>query len=110
MGKRLDRLWAWLRHRERNTRFIDPWTAVHLVAGMFLGWVMDPFIALLILTLYEPLELLVLCPLFDRLFGIEFGFESLRNSLSDILFNSVGVALGFWLLRPVREPPFCLWC
>jgi len=80
---------------------------VHLVTGMIMGWVMRPFIALSIMVLWEPLELLVLSPLLARA-DIVFGDESLQNSLSDIVFDVVGVALGIWLLANLASPPFHL--
>ena len=97
---------AWMNHSHRNNTLLDGWSFVHLVTGIAAGWVMDPFIALLILVLWEPLEILVLSPMADRLLGIEFGFESLRNSMSDIVFDAAGVALGYWALRALVEPPF----
>lgn len=94
------------KHR-RNVALFDAWSLVHLVTGAVAGWVMDPFIGLLILVLWEPLEILVLSPFLAR-FGILFGHESLRNSLSDIFFDGAGVALGFWGLRALWDPPFTL--
>lgn len=70
-----------------------------------MGWVMQPFVALSIMVLWEPLEILVLSPVLDR-FGIVFGYESIRNSLSDIFFDVIGVALGAWLLSAIATPPF----
>lgn len=78
---------------------------MHLVTGVVLGWLMDPFIALAIMVLWEPLEILILSPLLKRI-GITFGYESLRNSLSDIFFNVVGVTLGAWALTAAADPPF----
>lgn len=107
-----DGLWprfvAWMNHSGRNDTVVDEWSGVHLVTGVWAGWLMDPFIALLIMVLWEPLEMLVLNPLFERWWGIEFGFESLRNAMSDIVFNAAGVALGYWGLRAFVEPPFVL--
>ena len=68
---------------------------------------MAPFVALLIMTIWEPVEILVLSPFLAR-FGILFGHESLRNSLSDIAFNCAGVALGYWGLTALWDPPFHL--
>lgn len=95
-------------HGARNDALVDPWSWVHLASGIGLGWCMDPFWALLILVLWEPLELWVLSPLSWRLFGREFGHETLRNSLSDIVFDALGVLLGVWALRPLLDPPFVL--
>ncbi len=102
------RLAAWLADKGRNDAMIDVWSGVHLLTGLAMGWVMEPFIALLILVLWEPLEIFVLNPIAARLLKAEFGFETLRNSLSDIIFDAIGVALGFWLLRWLVDPPFIL--
>jgi len=91
----------------RNGALYDKWSLVHLVAGVGLGWVMVPFVALLIMVLWEPLEIFVLSPLLAR-FDIVFGYESLNNSLSDIVFNCLGVALGVWALTAIAVPPFHL--
>lgn len=91
--------------RPRNDLFFDVWSLVHLATGAAMGWLVDPFVALLALVLWEPLEVLVLSPLLARR-GILFGHESLKNSLSDILFDGVGVAAGYWGLRALWPPPF----
>ena len=85
----------------------DPWSIVHLGSGVIAGWIMPPFIALSVLVLWEPLEVLVLSPLLSR-FGIVFGHESLRNVLSDIIFDFAGVLIGLLLLTPLINPPFSL--
>jgi hypothetical protein len=92
----------------RNTRVVDPWSWTHLAWGVALGWLLAPFWALLILVLWEPLEVFILSPLSWRLFQREFGHESMRNSVSDIVFDAAGVALGAWGLRAVLDPPFVL--
>jgi hypothetical protein len=91
----------------RNDSLYDRWSLVHLVTGILLGWIMAPFVALSVMVLWEPLEIFVLSPLLSR-FGIVFGYESLRNSLSDIVFNFLGVALGAWVLTAIAIPPFHL--
>jgi hypothetical protein len=91
----------------RNNKLYDKWSLVHLLTGIILGWVMDPFVALSIMVLWEPLEILVLSPLLARR-GTIFGYETLRNSLSDIVFNIIGVALGTWALTTLSVPPFHL--
>jgi hypothetical protein len=93
-------------HR-RNGNLFDRWSIVHLLTGVVMGWVMAPFVAVSLMVLWEPLEILVLSPLLARR-GIAFGYESLRNSLSDIFFDVVGVALGTWLLSSLAVPPFHL--
>lgn len=92
----------------RNDRLIDVWSGVHVVTAMAMGWVMDPFVALVILILYEPLEIFILCPISMRLFDYPFGYESWRNSFSDIVFDAVGVAIGYLGLTAVHAPPFHL--
>lgn len=91
----------------RNSALFDRWSVVHVVTGVAMGWTMRPFIALSLMVLWEPLEILVLSPLLARR-GIRFGYESLRNSLSDIFFDVVGVALGTWVLANLATAPFHL--
>ncbi|MBW3568953.1 hypothetical protein KY385_02370 [Candidatus Parcubacteria bacterium] len=93
-------------HR-RNDALVDIWSLSHIVWAMLLAWVMSPLIALTIMVLWEPLEVLVLSPLLAR-YGFVFGFESVRNSLSDILFDVIGVFLGAFVLAKYVEPPFFL--
>lgn len=78
-----------------------------MVTGIAFGWLADPFVALLVMVLWEPLEIFILSPLLWRK-GILFGHESLNNSLSDIFFDALGVALGYWLLSALISPPFRL--
>ena len=98
-----------LLHGARNDALLDAWTGAHVLTGAGLGWLMDPFWALVILILWEPLEVFLLHPLVLRLTGKLFGYESWRNSISDIVFDAVGVAVGYYVLRAVVEPPFSLW-
>ncbi|MDQ3123234.1 MAG: hypothetical protein M3Q14_00920 [bacterium] len=83
----------------RNDSLFDFWSLTHFGWGILFGWLLDPFWALVILVLWEPLEILILSPLLKRYFNITFGFESLRNSLSDIFFDTMGVAIALWLLK-----------
>ncbi|MDB5170868.1 MAG: hypothetical protein JWO35_562 [Candidatus Saccharibacteria bacterium] len=92
---------------KRNDALFDPWSIVHLCTGVALGWVMDPFFALSLMILWEPLEIFVLSPFLAR-FDIVFGHETLRNSLSDIVFDAMGVGLGAWALTALATPPFNL--
>lgn len=94
-------------HHRRNDTLFDGWSLTHLLWGLVLGWVMNPVIALAIMVLWEPLEIFVLSPILAR-FGIVFGFESLRNSLSDIVFDTLGVLLGAFVLTALFAPPFHL--
>lgn len=91
--------------RHRNKNLFDGWSIVHLSIGIILGWTMSPFVALVIMTLWEPLEIFVLSPLLAR-FDIVFGHESLQNSLSDILFNTLGVTFGAYVLAEIVTIPF----
>lgn len=104
--KRLKKL-SGIEHR-RNDALFDFWSLTHIFWGISLGWLMDPFIALAILVLWEPLEILILSPLLKRYFNVEFGFETLRNSLSDIVFDVIGIVIGYYLIGVVIEPPFLL--
>lgn len=81
----------------RNESLFDSWSIVHVVFGIAFGWLFTPVVALAILVIWEPLEIFIFSPLLAR-FGIAFGREALRNSLSDIFFDIVGVAIGIWLL------------
>ncbi len=92
----------------RNDRMVDHWSFIHLATGIAMGWLMDPFWALLLMILWEPFELYVLSPITWRLFRREFGHESMANSWSDILFDAAGVTFGAFLLREWLEPPFVL--
>lgn len=94
-------------HHRRNDSLFDGWSVVHLLTGVAMGWVMPPFIALALMILWEPLEILVLSPLLAR-YGITFGYESLRNSLSDIVFDTAGVYIGAYVLAERFLPPFTL--
>lgn len=98
---------ARLKVKQRTDVLFDGWSIVHLVTGILLGWIMAPFVALLLMVLWEPLEILILSPLLAK-FGITFGYETLRNSLSDIFFDAAGVVLGSWALTALVAPPFHL--
>jgi hypothetical protein len=96
---------SFLSRHPRNDKLFDLWSIVHLATGILAGWVMAPFVALLIMVLWEPLEILVLSKFLAR-FHILFGHETLRNSLSDIAFDGLGVSLGYWGLTALAKPPF----
>jgi hypothetical protein len=91
---------------KRNAKLFDMWSITHLAWGIAGGWVMPPFIALSLLVLWEPFEVLLLSPFLWRRYKIVFGHEALQNSLSDIIFDTIGVALGVWSLTAVVVPPF----
>jgi len=95
-------------HGARNDALFDLWSLVHLATGIVFGWVMDPFVALVFMILWEPLEIFVLNPLAMTLFGTEFGYESWRNAVSDIVFDAAGVGIGYYALRALVDAPFTL--
>lgn len=80
---------------------------MHLASGIVFGWILVPVVAIAALVLYEPFENFVLSPLFARI-NIDFGFESLRNALSDIFFDMVGWVIGYFVLSNFVELPFRL--
>jgi hypothetical protein len=94
-------------HLQRNDALFDSWSIIHMMTGVLLGWIMTPYVALVLMVLWEPLEILVLSPILGR-HGIVFGYETLRNSLSDIFFDILGITLGVWALGGIIEPPFHL--
>lgn len=91
----------------RNNRLFDTWSLVHVASGILAGWVMPPFAALTLLVLWEPFEVLLLSPFLAR-FGIVFGHETLRNSLTDIVYDFIGVVIGMTILTSMFAPPFYL--
>lgn len=92
-------------YRPRNARLVDAWSFVHLATCAAMTLVAGPLVALFVATLWEPLEILVLSPLLARR-GIDFGHESLQNSLSDVAFNAAGVALGWlFIVQTGWSPP-----
>ncbi len=91
--------------RGRNKALIDSWSLVHVMTGIGLGWIMNPLYALIIMTVWEPIEIFVLSPILAR-FGIDFGYESFKNSMSDIVVNAIGISMGAFLLANLVNPPF----
>ena len=73
--------------------------------GILFGWVMNPLVAILIMAIWEPVEIFIISPLVARV-GIVFGYETFRNSLSDILFNTLGILFGAFILRLLVSSPF----
>jgi hypothetical protein len=92
---------------KRNDSIFDIWSITHFTVGVTFGWLMSPFVALVIMVLWEPLEILVLSPFLAK-FGIVFGYETLRNSLSDIFFDTAGIIVGAYVLGRWLEAPFHL--
>jgi hypothetical protein len=91
----------------RNNALFDTWSIVHCSTGVLMGWIIDPFVAVSLMVLWEPFEILILSPFLAR-YNIVFGYETLRNSLSDIFFDVVGVAMGTWVVARFITAPFHL--
>ncbi|QQS19397.1 hypothetical protein IPL85_03870 [Candidatus Saccharibacteria bacterium] len=81
-----------MKKHKRNDKLVDVWSFVHVVSSGALAWLIGPLPALVIVTLWEPLEIFVVSPLLAKR-GTLFGYESWRNSLSDIIFNTLGIAI-----------------
>jgi hypothetical protein len=79
-----------------NGRIIDWWSLVHLVTGVVMGAVINPFIAIALMVLYEPFEIYIIYPMMYQNFGIVFGNESWVNSMSDIVIDVIGVCIGYY--------------
>ncbi|MDZ7786401.1 MAG: hypothetical protein U5L95_04750 [Candidatus Saccharibacteria bacterium] len=83
--------------KRRNDALVDVWSVVHFAVAAGLAVFIGPPLALLVTLLWEPVEILVLSPLLGK-FGIDFGHESLQNSLSDIVFNVLGILFAIYAL------------
>lgn len=93
-------------YRPRNPKLVDVWSFVHLATCAAMSFVVGPAVAFLVALAWEPLEVLVLSPLLAKR-GIDFGHESLRNSLSDVAFNAAGALLGWAGIATLAwTPPF----
>ncbi len=84
--------------KPRNNSFVDMWSFIHLFNSVILCLLLGPGIAFAIAVLWEPLEIFIISPLVAKL-GITFGHETIRNSLSDIVFDAIGVAIGILILK-----------
>ncbi len=78
--------------KRRNDKLVDKWSFVHIACSGALAWLFGPLAAFVIVTLWEPFEVLVLSPLLAKV-HVHFGYEAWRNSLSDIAFNTLGILL-----------------
>ena len=81
----------------RNDALYDVWSLVHIFTCIVLVMLFGVVPALVIATLWEPLEIFVLSPILAK-FGILFGHESLGNSLADLGFNAIGIGIGWFFL------------
>lgn len=81
----------------QNWSLVDIWSFTHIAWGCVFGFLLPPVYAFMLLALYEPLEVYVLSPIAYKQFGIVFGNEGLANSLADLVFNAIGIALALYL-------------
>lgn len=82
---------------EQNRAAIDPWTAVHLSAGLAAGLVDAPFPkSLLAAVAYEAIEQVLERNDAGRSFFKTSGPEVLHNAVVDVAVFVVGHALGQW--------------
>lgn len=85
---------------------MDWWSLTHVAWGLVLSAVVGPFLAVVVLSLWEPFEVLLLSPWAARR-GLNFGHEALQNSLLDLVFNIIGVLMAVFLFLPYfEELPF----
>lgn len=91
-----------------NTRHWDNWSFVHLASGVLFGWFMNPVAAFALLAFYEPVEIFLLSPYLYRRFRIVFGNEAWNNALVDLVCNTVGIFIGYKVMRALIEPPLIL--
>jgi hypothetical protein len=80
--------------RRRNKTLVDMWSLTHIAWGVLLGILVGPVLAIILLVLWEPIENFIISPIMHRIFGINFGHESLQNSISDIVFDLLGVMIA----------------
>lgn len=92
-----------LGRRVRNNRLFDIWSLAHVAWGLGLGIFLGPWWAFGILVAWEPFEILLLGPWLAR-WGIPFGHETWRNSLSDVVFDGLGAGLAFVAVLPAWNP------
>lgn len=84
----------------RNNNIFDKWSLVHLSFGIIFGLIFSPVFALVILVAWEPIEILLISPFLAH-YKIKFGYETLKNSLSDILFDSLGIFIAIAIINPL---------
>ncbi len=71
-----------------------------MLNAIILCLLLGPMWAFVITVLWEPFELFIVSPLAAK-FGIVFGYETIRNTLSDIIFDAMGVGLGILLFKTI---------
>lgn len=88
-------------HRKRNGKLVDIWSLTHFLWGLIAALLMPVWFAAALLVLWEPLENFVISPILWRYLKINFGHETLQNSLSDIVFDGLGLLAGISILTVV---------
>lgn len=92
-----------LGRRVRNNDLVDMWSTAHFLWGVVLTIFLGPFWAVGILIAWEPFEILLMGPTLAR-WGIPFGHETWRNSVSDILFDAAGAATAYFFILHHWDP------
>jgi hypothetical protein len=92
-----------LGRRVRNNELFDIWSAAHFVWGLALAVLLGPLWSIVIMIAWEPFEILLLGPTLAR-WGIAFGHETWRNSVSDMVFDVAGAIAAFFLVLPYWDP------
>lgn len=85
----------------RNNNNFDKWSVVHLSSGIIFGLIFNPIVAFVVLVAWEPIEILLISPLLAK-HKITFGYETVKNSLSDILFDSAGILTALIIIPLFR--------
>jgi hypothetical protein len=87
----------------RNDRLWDYWSAAHVAWSLAISILVGPWWGLALMVAWEPIEIFLLGPRLAR-WGISFGHETWRNSVSDMVFDAVGALLAFLLVLPLWDP------
>ncbi len=82
---------------DRNDALVDAWSFVHVCSTFFLTLWLGPLHAFVLVVMWEPFENLLLSPVLAK-FGISFGHETMKNAMSDIVFDSIGLGLALLIL------------
>ncbi len=77
------------------------------MTGVISGLLMPPLIAIALIIIWKPFEILVVSPILARC-HLDFGFETLKNSVLDIMVDIGGVALGYYAVAHYIVPSFHL--
>ena len=86
---------------KRNNLLFDRWSFLHILWGIVLTLITGPVTAFLVLFILEPIEIFIISPWYIRRFKKLFGYEGLVNSLSDIVMNTLGIILAYYIFLPI---------